>query len=200
MRSRLARFLRTAVPVVLALGIAWLGGLIWFGASMPRRDSDPALRTDAIVALTGGAERLVEGARLLTSGSARWLFVSGVHSAVRKSELLVVANIKQPRLAGFVVLGYRARNTRQNAQETALWLKKRGFTSIRLVTANYHMRRAALEFRRAMPGLRIVTHPVFPRPVNPGPWWQNLAALAIVAGEYNKYLAALVGGGGKPLP
>lgn len=195
MNRRLARSLRTATLIVLAVGIAWLGGLLWFGASMPRQAAEGTSRTDAIVVLTGGAERLAEGGRLLNSGSAGWLFVSGVNIGVAKPAVLRIAGIKKPRLIGSLVLGYRARNTRQNAQETALWLKARGFTSIRLVTANYHMRRATLEFRRVLPRTRIVTHPVFPQPVNPGPWWQNFTAISVVAGEYNKYLAALLGGG-----
>ena len=195
MKSRLARSLRNAVLALLALSIAWLAGLIWFGANMPRQAGDRTLRTEAIIVLTGGAQRLVEGGRLLTSGKAGWLFVSGGNTGVGKKALLRVAGIDKPRLAGFVILGYRARNTRQNAQESAQWIKDRGFTSIRLVTANYHMRRAALEFRRVLPRIRIVTHPVFPHPVNPGPWWQNMTALSVVAGEYNKYLAALLGGG-----
>lgn len=195
MRSRLATGLRAAIVIVLAVGIAWAGGLVWFGAGMPSRAAEPTPRTDAIVVLTGGARRLAEGGRLLTSGSASWLFVSGVNTGVGKQELLRVAGIKKPGLASFVILGYRARNTRQNAQESAQWLKARGFTSIRLVTANYHMRRAVLEFRRVLPRLRILTHPVFPQPVTPGPWWRNMTALSIVAGEYNKYLAALLGGG-----
>ncbi len=195
MRSRLATGLRGGTAIVLALGVAWTGGLVWFGASMPSRAAPPTPRTDAIVVLTGGARRLVEGGRLLTSGSAGWLFVSGVNTGVGKQELLRVAGIKKPGLARFVILGYRARSTKQNAQESAQWLGDRGFTSIRLVTANYHMRRASLEFRRVLPRLRIVTHPVFPRPVTPGPWWRNMTALSVVTGEYNKYLAALLGGG-----
>lgn len=195
MRSRLATGLRAAIVIVLAVGIAWTGGLVWFGAGMPSQAAEPNPRTDAIIVLTGGAERLAEGGRLLTSGSAGWLFVSGVNLGVAKPTVLQIAGIKQPRLIGSVILGYRARNTKQNAQETARWLKARGFSSIRLVTANYHMRRAVLEFRRVLPRARIVTHPVFPQPVNPGPWWQNMTALSVVAGEYNKYLAALLGGG-----
>ncbi len=195
MTRALARGLRTAILAILAVAAAWLGGLVWFGASMPRQAGDRTLRTDAIIVLTGGAERLAEGGRLLTSGSAGWLFVSGVNIGVAKPAVLRIAGIKQPRLVGSVILGYRARNTRQNAQESAQWLKARGFTSIRLVTANYHMRRATLEFRRVLPRTRIVTHPVFPQPVNPGPWWQNMTALSIVSSEYNKYLAALLGGG-----
>lgn len=195
MTRPLVRSLRAAILAILALGIAWLGGLIWFGASMPRQVGDKTLRTDAIVVLTGGAERLAEGGRLLRSGRAGWLFVSGVNIGVAKPAVLRIAGIKQPRLIGSVVLDYRARNTRQNALETARWLKARGFTSIRLVTANYHIRRATLEFRRVLPRTRIVTHPVFPQPVNPGPWWQNMTAFFVVAGEYNKFLAALPGSG-----
>lgn len=199
MTRSLPRAMRAALLIVLAIVVAWLGGLVWFGANMPGQPTKQTLRTDAIVVLTGGGGRLTEGGRLLTSGSADWLFVSGVNTGVGKPALLRVAGIKEPRLAGFVVLGYRARNTRQNAQESADWIKKRGFTSIRLVTANYHMRRAALEFRRVLPEIRIVTHPVFPKPVNPGPWWRNMTALFVVAGEYNKYLVALVGAS-EPLP
>ncbi|MHA1536154.1 MAG: YdcF family protein [Alphaproteobacteria bacterium] len=191
-----ARTLGTGIVLALALAAAWLGGLLWFGAGMPRHIAEPGQPTEAIVVLTGGAERLAEGGRLLRSASAGWLFVSGVNIGVAKPTVLRIAGITKPRLIGSVVLGYQARNTRQNARETARWLRKKGFTSIRLVTANYHMRRAMLEFRRVLPKARIVSHPVFPKPVNPGPWWQNMTAISVVAGEYNKFLVALLGGGG----
>src|SRR3546814_14678895 len=58
-------------------------------------------------------------------------------------------------------LGYEADNTRGNAVETAAWMKDQDFTSLRLVTATYHMPRSLLEFRRPMPDIEIVPHPVF---------------------------------------
>jgi ABC-type lipoprotein export system ATPase subunit len=47
----------------------------------------------------------------------------------------------------------------ENAREAAAFAARENFTSLRLVTANYHMRRALLEFRRAMPDIEIVAQP-----------------------------------------
>ena len=41
----------------------------------------------------------------------------------------------------------------------------------------------------------IIANPVFPQPVNPGPWWHSRRAIKIVTGEHNKYLFALTGTG-----
>jgi uncharacterized SAM-binding protein YcdF (DUF218 family) len=91
-----------------------------------------------------------------------------------------------------MVLGHAADNTRGNAEETAAWIRAEGFTSLRLVTATYHMRRSLLEFRRQMPGIDILAHPVFPRGFQADGWWHNRRSLRLVASEYVKYLIALV--------
>ena len=57
---------------------------------------------------------------------------------------------------------YAATSTMGNAIETADWIKKSGFNSIILVTANYHMPRSLMLFRHIMPEIRIIPHPVFP--------------------------------------
>ena len=193
----LGQLLRLIVLSGFAIAIAWIGGLAWFGFTMPQAPATDRNRTDAIVVLTGGADRLNEGVRLLSRGYSKWLFVSGVNPDVRKPELMKVAGVEAPEVARFVVLGKRAVDTRGNATESATWLRARGFKTLRLVTANYHMRRSLLEFRRALPNARIVANPVFPKPVNPGPWWRNGRGLSIVAGEFNKYLFALVGPGAR---
>lgn len=194
--SAIGYLLKRFAQVVVLVAVAWVGGLVWFAETMPH--AAPAVaasqaRTDAIVVLTGGADRIAEGARLLAQGHAQWLFISGVNPGVKKAELLRVTGITEPALENNIVIGQFADTTRENAAETAAWMKSRGFRSLRLVTANYHMRRSLLEFRRLMPEAEIVAHPVFPAPVTPGPWWQDIRALSIVAGEYNKYLAAFAG-------
>lgn len=171
--------------------VLWSAGFAWFGFSMPRHVADPITRTDAIVVLTGGSQRLKEGLRLLEAGRARNLFVSGVASGVRLSDLMRVAGRKPGTPRCCITLGHDAGNTRGNAAETAAWARRRGAASLRLVTANYHMRRSLVEFSRAMPEVRIIPHPVFPRAVNADGWWRSLGALDVVAAEYNKYLAAL---------
>jgi uncharacterized SAM-binding protein YcdF (DUF218 family) len=193
------RFFRTLGALLLTaflLGCVWLGGLVWFAVTMAKEPTSNRKPTDVIVVLTGGEDRLAEGVRLLSNGYAKWLFVSGVHPGVRKKQLMKVAGVEDARIARNVVLGKEAADTRGNATETAAWVRKNKFRSLRLVTANYHMRRSLVEFRRALPDtMIIIANPVFPRPVNPGPWWHSRRAISIVVGEYNKYLVALTGTG-----
>jgi len=190
---RIFRTLKALILTAFLLGCVWLGGLAWFALTMADKPTDNRKPTDAIVVLTGGEDRLAEGVRLLSNGYAKWLFVSGVHPGVKRKELLRVAGVEDTRIANMVVLGKEAADTRGNATETATWVRKNKFKSLRLVTANYHMRRSLVEFRRALPETTIIANPVFPRPVNPEPWWHSRRAISIVVGEYNKYLVALTG-------
>ena len=48
-----------------------------------------------------------------------------------------------------VTLGFAAVDTRSNADETARWLAQRKYSTLRLVTTDWHMRRAAGELQRA---------------------------------------------------
>lgn len=91
-----------------------------------------------------------------------------------------------------IALGYEAGDTIGNAAETALWMRKEGFRSVRLVTANYHMPRSLLEFSHAMPGVTVIPHPVFPNSVKQDQWWRWPGTAHLIATEYTKYLAAAV--------
>src|SRR3546814_1991195 len=119
-------------------------------------------RTDAIIVLTGGSERLPTGLDLLSRDRADKLFVSGVYAGVEVAELLRLSRQSPQELACCIVLGYAANDTRGNAVETAAWVHAEGYKSLRLVTSNYHMARSLLEFRRLMPEIEIVPHPVRP--------------------------------------
>ena len=172
------------------VALAWLAGFVWFAQTMPGDVPTYVTPTDAIVVLTGGSERLGEGSKLLLQNRAAHLFVSGVHPGVTIEELLRVYHVDQARAPGDIAIGYRAGNTEGNAEETAEWVAAHGFHSLRLVTANYHMRRSLLEFTHAMPDIMIVPHPVFPDPVYPSRWWRSAQAISVVGGEYVKYLLA----------
>ena len=175
-----------------AIALAWVAGFIWFAQTMPGDAPTDVTPTDAIVVLTGGSERLGEGLKLLLQNRAAHLFVSGVHPGVTIEELLRVYHVDPAQAPGDIAIGYRAGNTEGNAEETAAWMAAHGFRSLRLVTANYHMRRSLLEFSAALPGIQIVPHPVFPEPVYPSRWWRSFQAISVVGGEYNKYLVALL--------
>lgn len=222
--------------LVLVCGVAgWLYGLAAFIRMIPVTVADPASRTDAIVVLTGGKDRVATGLRLLVDNKAERVFISGVHPGVDAARLISVmaearpseakaaefadrrspssesrtgeaglGNAKpadsggdQSRASGFraellsrIDTGEEARNTAGNAAETAAWLRRRGYSSLRLVTASYHIPRSLLEFRSALPGTRIVPHPVFSQPIEPGRWWREPATALLLIKEYHKLLFA----------
>lgn len=180
------------IRVALALPAAWAAGLLWFAGTIPDSVADPASPTDAIVVLTGGSQRLENGLDLLASGMGKKLFVSGVHPGVQLPQLLHAATPKPDWIACCIALGHAADNTWGNAAETAAWMRKEGFHSLRLVTGSYHMRRSLLEFSRVMPEIEIVPHPVFSERVKLAHWWEWPGTAALIVGEYHKYLMALL--------
>jgi len=168
------------------VAIAWACGLVWFVSLMPGEAGIDSGATDAIIVLTGGSQRVQVGLDLLASGKARKLFVSGVYQGTNVKALLRASKQSRQSLACCIELGHEADNTHGNAAETAAWMRAENFRSLRLVTAGYHMPRSLLEFSRAMPGVRIVPNPVFPKDGRGSPH-DGLRILA----EYMKFLFAL---------
>lgn len=196
-RGGALRGLRRLAILALVLALAWGGGLIGFAASIPRTGPDPEgidadRRTDAIVVLTGGSRRLATGLELLSKGLADKLFVSGVYDGVDVQELLRLSRQAPRELECCIVLGYDADSTIGNAFETADWMREQNYASLRLVTANYHMRRSLLEFRMAMPDADVIPHPVLPDDLDLDRWWTRRGTANLIINEYNKYLVALL--------
>ncbi|MDP9196401.1 MAG: YdcF family protein [Pseudomonadota bacterium] len=194
----LLRFLRRTVFRLAFLAMvvtgAWAAGLVWFAGTIPGAvDMKGIEATDAAVVLTGGRDRLSEGLRLLSEGKAGKLFVSGVHRDVTLRDLLRLQDPGAKAWTCCIVLGHAADSTLGNAGETARWMQAEGYTSLRLVTANYHMRRSMTEFREAVPeGISVLPYPVQPSNLSFEGWWKDQPTLRLVVNEYNKYLAALV--------
>ena len=173
----------------IAASVAYLIGLVGFAGTIPKEVEDPDSTTDAIVVLTGGSLRLTAGFHLFTEHRAPLLFVSGVNRDVEAASLPALVGADKEALACCVTLGHAAGDTIGNAEETAAWAAEHKIRSIRLVTAAYHMPRSLLEFRRLMPGVTILPHPVFPTGFDRDRWWSS-ASISLVAGEYTKYLGA----------
>lgn len=175
---------------VATMMLLWSGGLAWFVLSSLTMASEPS-ETDAIVVLTGGRLRLEAGLDLLGAGRAQKLFISGVNPHVDRIELMRVAGHAEDEDANRIVIGHDADNTLGNARETAGWMQREGFSSLRLVTSWYHMQRSLLEFGRAMPKVRIVAQPVFAG--HEGDAWSDWVDVALLTvNEYDKYLATLI--------
>jgi uncharacterized SAM-binding protein YcdF (DUF218 family) len=186
--------MRRIIISLLLVASFWVGGLVWFAGQLPRGPGDATSRTDAIVVLTGGSGRLQQGLDLLASDMAEKLFVSGVYRGVDVQELLAISRATPEEIECCIALGYEADNTRGNALETARWLHGEGYSSIRLVTASYHMPRSLLEFRRLMPDIAIITHPVLSEHYRQEDWWLWPGSARLLISEYSKYLIALIAG------
>ena len=167
--------------------IAWGGGLLWFASTLPESVEDTTTRTDAIVVLTGGSERIETGLHLLANGLGTRLFISGVGQQVSMSELVARGQPLQPGDMDNIVIGTLASDTPGNAEETAAWANSENVRSVRLVTASYHMRRALLEFHAAMPHMVIIPHAVFPGSVK-SDWWRWPGTASLIAREYTKFV------------
>jgi uncharacterized SAM-binding protein YcdF (DUF218 family) len=129
---------------------------------------------------TGGVGRIPRGLALLRANAAPRMLVTGVDAEVRPHEFAVEYAVPPPLMNCCVTLGTGALDTRGNARETADWVKERKVRSIRLVTSDWHMRRAALELGGTLPGnVTVLRDAVRTQP-----------SLWILLVEYHKLLAA----------
>ena len=188
-RGRPSPWFRSIVFLSLLMLAVWGAGLLSFVSDIPERGAESELQTDAIVVLTGGSGRLRAGLDLLLADRARRLFISGVYRGVDVTQLLALLKQQPDQVENRISIG-NAVDTIENALETKIWMRGQGFSSLRLVTAAYHMPRSLLEFQDAMPDIRIEPHPVFPEHVKQEYWWAWPGTMALTVTEYNKYLVA----------
>lgn len=159
------------------LFVLWFLGLVWFAMYLP--GPADAGKTDAVVVLTGGAGRFERGLETLTAGQARRMLVSGVDPTVRRSEFEVLRKVPAKISRCCIDLDKASVDTISNARETARWIKGRNYRSLRLVTSDWHMRRAKMELDHVVgPDVRVVGDAVRSNP-----------SLTQLFKEYNKLVA-----------
>lgn len=180
LRRRLARA-GFAAGVVLILGA---GGFAWFLARIlvPTPPPQPAA---GIVVLTGGTGRLKEAFGLLLAGAAPRLLVSGVGPETDLADLARLSDTPDASLIGRVRLGRDAATTEGNAKEARRWAREMHLNSLILVTSFYHMPRALVDFRKALPDVRL--EPVSVPPAAPVSGWPP-HLWRVVVHEYAKWL------------
>lgn len=161
--------------------VIWALGFIWFAMTLPR-PAEVTTRTDGIVALTGGGGRIPRALQLLEARTAKRLLVSGVDREVRPREFASEYKVPSGQMACCITLGYDAVDTRSNALETARWIKDQKLKSIRVVTTDWHMRRAIFDISEEAPqGTTVIEDAVVSRP-----------SFRILFLEYNKLVARLL--------
>lgn len=156
--------------------VAWLLGFAAFALTLPAPADDGI--TDGIVVLTGGPGRIRRGIMLLEDKRARRLLVSGVDRQVRAHELAAEFDVPQDLAVCCIDLGRESVDTRSNADETAAWVKKRRYRSIRLVTTDWHMPRARFELSRMLDGDVVIV----------GDAVRSEPSFRVLFTEYNKYV------------
>jgi uncharacterized SAM-binding protein YcdF (DUF218 family) len=167
------------------LVILWALGFAWFALFLPQPHDDE--KTDAIVVLTGSAGRIDRGLALLRRKQGEQLLVSGVDQDVKPAEFAQAYGVPDALMKCCVTLGREAIDTRSNAIETSRWLARRHYDSVRIITADWHMRRARYELSRQLLGpVTIVEDAVRTEP-----------SLQVLLREYHKFLlrraAGLIG-------
>lgn len=174
--------------VALGLVIAFILGF-WNFAERVRLEPEAPPQAQAIVALTGGSlERLSTGVRLLQEEKGERLLISGVNRIVTDQELYEVLEVDRSLGECCIDLGRSAEDTLGNASETAAWAREHRYTSLILVTDDYHMPRSHAELSLAMPEAEIYPYPVRTRWTDPALWRSDLGAATRLGGEYVKYL------------
>ena len=151
-----------AVSLLLLL---YLLGFVLFAFTLGKPAKAGAPATDAVVVLTGGSGRLEHGVDVLGSGKAKRLLVAGADPSVTKADIARRLGGKRRLLRCCVDLGSESVDTRSNAEEAARWLDKHRFKSVRLITSDWHMRRARYEFGKVLGGkVRLTTDAVRSEP------------------------------------
>lgn len=145
---------------------------------------------DAIVALTGGYQRIDQALALLENGVGERLLISGVNPATTGAALRRATGSKTATFACCVDIGYEALDTIGNANETAGWIRAHGYNRILVVTNNYHVPRSLLELSQASPDVTFLAYPVTHADLKSDVWLDDPIALRTLFVEYAKYSLA----------
>ena len=148
-----------------------------------------------IVILTGGTNRIKDGLRIVNDFKNLKKFnfkilVSGTGRGFTKSSLIqkIDPNLDSKFIKCCIDLDSVSKNTFTNARETSKWAKKNNIKEFILITSNYHMPRAILEFQNIMPDHQIFTFPIKPKKHNIEEWLYSYKTFNLVFIEFCKYI------------
>jgi uncharacterized SAM-binding protein YcdF (DUF218 family) len=160
------------VLILYALGFLLFG--VTLGTAAPKNTA----ATDAIVVITGGEGRIEHAVDMLGQHKGKRLLIAGADPSVTKEDLVRRLKGRRKLVQCCVDLGSESVDTRSNAEEARRWLEKNHYRSARLITSDWHMRRAAYEFRHQLDGQVTIVNDA----VTSEPKFMTLFA------EYNKYI------------
>ena len=187
---RLRQIAAVAGFVIGGAAVALVVGFAGFAESIVNAAPPLDARAQGIVVLTGGTARIDGALQLLVEGHAERLLISGVNPTV------TLALGQGCRSSSFAVLDCcvdldrQAQNTIGNAVETRHGRIARGFSSLIVVTSDYHMPRSHDRARRGDARQGLIAFPVSNPELHLGDWWRDPDAFGLLLREYGKYLVA----------
>ena len=150
-----------------------------------------------IVILTGGANRIKDGLKIIedfqNSKNINYkILVSGTGMGFTKGSLKkkLGPNFNSQLIQCCIDLDNVSKNTLTNASETFKWTNKNKIKEFILITSNYHMPRAILEFKNVMPNLKIYTYVITPKKHDIENWFSSYQTFSLVFKEYCKFIIA----------
>jgi uncharacterized SAM-binding protein YcdF (DUF218 family) len=184
---------KLTAAILLSLAVFWVVGLFTF-AGMVDRSTPPAPppAADGVVALTGASNARISAAmRLLEAGKAKRMLVSGVNPETTRADMRGVAGAERRIYDCCVDLGYQATDTFGNARETAHWASSNDYGSLILVTSDFHMPRALLALKAALPAAVVYPYPIRTAELDSKHWWRRTDSIRRMVTEYSKFLIIL---------
>ena len=185
-------FVGTLVCVLVGVVVIVTHFILFVGRLPIRLPDTDTGSVDGIVVVTGGAERVAEGIRLLDAGRGQRLLISGVHVTATPAAIAEKAKVPVELFLCCVDLDRRALNTIANAMEIKRWAALRRYQTIIVVTAAYHMPRALNEIRAAAPDLMLFAYPVIPPGFEASDWWRDWETFRLLSVEYLKYVISVL--------
>ena len=125
-----------------------------------------------MVVLTGGSNRIKQTLNLFLfkQNENHNLLISGAGKGFSKKTLLKLIK-KTPEnlkiLNCCITVENQSTDTYSNAIESYKWIKKNNFKSITLITSDYHMPRALMEFKQKLNDIRITPLSLKSEPSDP---------------------------------
>jgi uncharacterized SAM-binding protein YcdF (DUF218 family) len=180
------------LSALFVVAIALFGaGLARFTDKLPHGAASPRA-ADAVVVLTGGENRVARAVELIAQGKGQRLLISGVNDHTSAAAIAKAIDENQDLFTCCIDIDRRARNTIGNAVEIARWVRVHHYRSLIVVTGAYHMPRALIELRRALPDIELIADPVLTPGLDLDAWWSDAHTMRVVLLEYTKYLASEV--------
>ncbi len=181
--SALGYLMRTAIAASIIAVLAFFGSIEDLGGYLTQ--------ADGVVVFTGEPQRILTGVKVLSAGHARRMLITGTELSAGTDTAEVMAEVRREYsywASCCIDLDPEAQSTFENARDAKRWARSHEFSSLILVTADYHMPRALLELRSALPDVRIVPHSLRTGDLLSA----NPARVRRLIDEYAKFVVALM--------